>query len=102
MKFFTYCHTHPEEKIYINFQPEPSTRAEIPSLLQLTCPQGITDKYTNKEVRAEVGLEPLGGGAAIGLGFSLIDPMLGLILGFLGLIGIKQKLEEKEKQFNNS
>ncbi|MCL4498323.1 MAG: hypothetical protein M1412_01860 [Deltaproteobacteria bacterium] len=102
MKFFVYCHPHRGEKIYINFQPEPSSRAEIPQTFQLTCPQGTTDTYSNNEVNAEIGLEPIGGGAAIGLGFSLIDPILGLILGVLGLLGIKQKQEEKKNQFNNS
>lgn len=102
MKFFVYCHTHKEEKIYINFQPEPSSRAEIPPTFQLTCLQGTPDTYHREEVNAEIGLEPIGGGAAIGLGFSLIDPALGLILGILGLIGIKQKLEEKKNRFNNS
>ncbi|MCL4428062.1 MAG: hypothetical protein M1276_03605 [Deltaproteobacteria bacterium] len=102
MKFFVYCHQHPEEKIYINFQPEPSSRTEIPPVFPLTCLQGITGNYTNGEVIAEIGLEPIGVGAAVGLGFSLIDPILGLILGVLGLVGIKQKLEEKKNQFNDS
>lgn len=102
MRYYVNCHRHIGEKIYIKFEREPSNRSEIPPLFQLSCPQGVLDNYSNREIIAEVGLAPIGIATGIGLLLSLADPFIGLIGGILGLLGVKKTEEEKEKAFNNS
>lgn len=103
MRYYVNCHRHVGEKIYINFQHhEPAIRAEIHPLFQLTCPQGFLDNYSNREVIAEVGLAPIGAATGVGLLLSVFDPILGLLGGFLGFLGVKKAEENKEINFNNS
>lgn len=102
MRFFVWCKSHEQEKIYINFQaPIPKVRSDINSAFNLTCPRGVTNLYTNREVNAEMGSASLAGAAVGGLLF-LLDPILGILGAILG--GTISASAEKENvdRFNNS
>ncbi len=102
MRFFAWCKTHPQEKVYINFQGQaPKTRADVTYSFNLTCPRGSTNWYTNRDVQAEMGSASLAGAAVGGLLF-LLDPILGILGAVLG--GTISASAEKENidKFNNS
>lgn len=102
MKFFVWCKTHAQEKVYINFQPPlPKVRSNIPYTFNLTCPRGSINRYSNREVFAEMGNASLAGAAIGGLLF-LLDPILGILGAVLG--GTISASAEKESvdKFNNS
>jgi hypothetical protein len=101
MRFYVICRIHPNEKIYIKFEPEPQTRAEIPIYFSATCPIGIQNKYTNSEVIAEIGAEKIGLAALVTIGAFLIDPVLG-ILSILGSTAYGASEKSKVDKFNNS
>jgi len=102
MKFFVWCKTHGQEKVYINFQaPLPKVRSDITPTFNLTCPKGNINWYSNREVFAEMGNASLAGAAIGGLLF-LLDPILGILGAVLG--GTISASAEKESvdKFNNS
>jgi len=101
MRYFVWCKVHPGEKIYINFQNQPKTRSEIPSLFSLKCPKGSTSIYSNRDVQAEIG-ETAIAGALLGALLFVIDPVLGLLGAITG--GAIGGLSEKQSvdNFNNS
>lgn len=102
MRFFVWCKTHAQEKVYINFQqPFPKVRSDINYQFSVTCPRKSTSLYFNRDVFAEMGSASLAGAAVGGLLF-LIDPILGilgLILG--GTISASAEKDAVDK-FNNS
>ena len=102
MRFFAWCKSHPQEKVYISFQGEPpKTRSDIPYSFNLKCPNGSINQFTNKDVQAEMGSASLAGAAIGGLLF-LLDPILGILGGVLG--GTISASAEKDNvdKFNNS
>ena len=102
MRFFAWCKSHPQEKVYINFQGQsPKTRSDITYSFSLKCPRGSINWYTNREVQAEMGSASLAGAAIGGLLF-LLDPILGIIGAVLG--GTISASAEKDSvdKFNNS
>ena len=101
MRFYVICKSNQQERIYVSFEKEPITRSDIPPAFDLKCRNGQINTYTNKEVIAEIGIEPLVGGLLGGLLF-LIDPILGLIGTVATAFGTGIKETEKVNQFNNS
>ena len=101
MRFYVKCKIHQTEKIYLKFDKEPQSRANVPLSFTATCPSGIQQLFTNQEVIAEVGIEPIAGAILGGLLF-FIDPVLGLIGLFGGLIGVNANEQQKVDNFNGS
>ena len=100
MRFYVNCSSS-KEKIYITFQKEPQTRSDIPVNFNLKCQNGQVEGFTNNDVSAEVGMEPIAG-AVLGGALFLIDPLIGLFGSLIGAIGVATKEENKVKKFNNS
>ena len=100
MRFYVNCKDS-QEKIYITFQKEPQTRSDIPAIFSLKCQNGQIEGFTNNDVSAEVGMEPIAGAVLGGVLF-LIDPLIGLFGALIGAISMNTKEENKVKKFNNS
>lgn len=101
MRYFVWCKVHPEEKIYINFQKQPQTRAEIPQVFSLKCPRGVTSSYSNRDVQAEMGGTAIAG-ALLGALLFVVDPVLGIIGALTGgAIGGSAEKQAVDK-FNKS
>ena len=104
MQFFVFCKRtgHTAQRVYVRFEKEPQVRAEIPFFIfQMTCDQGHTETYNRGDIKAEVGLEPIGGAILGGILF-LVDPLLGAIGAGAGLFGIARLEQEKVERFNAS
>ena len=102
MRFYVICKSNPQERIYVSFDKKIiETRMDLPSQFYLTCKNGEKFPYSNKDVFAEVGFEPLGG-ALIGSLLFFIDPLIGLIGTILGATGSATKETAKVNKFNNS
>lgn len=101
MRFYVTCKPNPQERIYVSFERSPVTRQDIPANFPLKCKNGQEDNYTNKDVSAEIGIEPLAGGILGGLLF-LIDPLLGLVGAIAASAGTMVKEADKVKKFNES
>lgn len=83
MRYFVWCKVHPQEKIYINFQNQPKTRADIPPSFTLKCPRGSTSLYSNRDVQAEIGGTAIAG-ALLGALLFVVDPVLGILGAITG------------------
>ena len=101
MRFYVICKSSPQERIYVSFEKAPVMRADIPNNFSLKCKNGQTANYSNKDVIAEIGIEPLVGGIIGGLLF-LIDPLIGLIGTIIGAGGTGVNEVNKVNKFNNS
>lgn len=101
MRFYVLCKYHNNEKIYLKFDKEPQVRSDIPPYFNVTCPNGIADNHQNSEVKAEMGLEPIGGAILGGILF-IVDPLLGIAGAGLGLFGMIKKETDKVEKFNKS
>ena len=105
MRYFIICRdpSHGQEKVYLNFpNPQPTVRNEIPyPAYEVVCPRGYRAIYSRMDIRAEVGLEPLGGLIVGGLLF-LVDPLLGVMGASAGLFGVAAEEERKVRVFNES
>jgi len=104
MRFYVICqlHRNEQERIYVNFQGDVRSRSQLPPYFTLICPTTRAQiNYTPQDVKAEIGLEPLGGAVIGGLLF-LIDPLLGLAGLILGAAGANATEEEKVRVFNES
>ena len=102
MKYYVYCREHPQEKIYIDFGKEISTKDEIPyPCFSLKCPTSNNAfTYNANDVMAEIGTAL--GGALVGALLFLIDPVLGLVGTVMGLLGKTKIEQDKVIKFNNS
>ncbi|MHB1645908.1 MAG: hypothetical protein ACYCSW_05290 [bacterium] len=102
MKYYVFCKEHSQEKIYIDFGKEISTKDEIPySCFSLKCPTTNNSyNYNANEVMAEAGTAL--GGALVGALLFLIDPVLGLIGSVAGLLSKTKIEDDKVLKFNNS
>jgi hypothetical protein len=101
MRFYVHCKSNPQELIYVSFENKPVTRQDIPVNFSLKCRNGQIANYTNRDVFAEIGTEPLVGGLLGGL-FFLIDPLIGLGAAIAALVGTGIKEADKVKKFNES
>ena len=105
MKYYVFCKTHNEERIYVTFSnPPPKVRAEIPApVYQITCPKGSVSFYSKMDIIAEVEVLPA---AIVGLGagliLSLLDPLVGVAGGGAAFSGMMADEEKKVKEFNQS
>ena len=104
MRFYVICkfHQDSQERIYVTFEREPQTRAQVPPFFNLTCPiLKASNPYLASDVKAEVGAAPIGG-AALGALLFLIDPLLGLAGVLIGALGANATEQEKVNAFNES
>ena len=101
MRFYVMCRTHPNEKIYIKFEQEPQTRAEVPTYFSATCSSGIQHQYINTEVIAEIGADKIGIAGLLTIAAFLIDPIFGIV-GILGSTTYGAMEKSKVDKFNNS
>lgn len=100
MRLYVPCQFHPNERVYLKFVQPPTTRAQIPHMFSVTCPQGLTGHYTNKAVIAEEGATPL---VAAGIGALLVflDPVVGIVASIVALVrGAKE--QRSVEDFNRS
>lgn len=101
MRLYVSCRFHPTERIYLRFQTQPSSRAQVPISFSVVCPQGFTAEYSNTEVIAEVGAAPLVG-AGLGALLVFLDPVVGIVAGIAGLLGARAIDQKAVEDFNQS
>ena len=100
MRYFVGCHSHPGERVYITFKPEPPDRANVPEQFWLRCNQGAQNLYRREEVFAEPGPAWLVG-AAIGALMFFLDPIVGVIAAIGGAAGVRATEEATAQRFNS-
>ena len=104
MQFYVLCKQPGDgsNKVYVRFEKEPQTRAEIPFWsFQMTCSLGHTHTYYRADVHAEIGLEPLGGAILGGLLF-FVDPFLGAAGAIGGYAAVNKAEKDKVTKFEAS
>ncbi|HUC38928.1 MAG TPA: hypothetical protein VL944_02250 [Candidatus Acidoferrum sp.] len=102
MRFFVQSRIDPQRNVYVHFDKQVTRRADIPEYFSINDINGAQQTYHRREVRAEVGPEPVGVALVVGALLFIIDPILGILGALGGGILSTQSEEERVRVFNSS